>query len=107
MDSEPFFFIDITTSSGTSSNALMSPTKSPTKGSPRKRGPRGKDVMNLPKPYCLLNSSQIKKWKTVLDDGNVIGEDDEEEQEFFNSIHFTNAFVLKINQLVKQVSHFI
>ena len=36
-------------------------------------------------------------------DKKEIGEDDEDEYQFFHSIQFTNAFVLKINQLVKQV----
>ena len=35
-------------------------------------------------------------------DKKEIGEDDEDEYQFFHSIQFTNAFVLKINQLVKQ-----
>ena len=93
---------DVTSSSGASSIPPMSPTKSPTK-SPRKKGPKAKDVMSLPKPYSLLNTDKIKKWHKELVAGNEVGADDEDEQEFFNSIHFTNAFVLKINQLVKQV----
>ena len=60
-------------------------------------------LMSLPKPYSLLNTDKIKKWHKELVAGNEVGADDEDEQEFFNSIHFTNAFVLKINQLVKQV----
>ena len=34
----------------------------------------------------------------------VIGADNEAEHEYFNSIKFTNALVLKVNQLAKQVS---
>merc|ERR1712223_1500599 len=34
--------------------------------------------------------------------GKTVGADNEVELEFFNSISFTNALVLKINQLAKQ-----
>ena len=36
-------------------------------------------------------------------EGKTVGADNEVELEFFNSISFTNALVLKINQLAKQV----
>lgn len=36
-------------------------------------------------------------------DGKVVGADNEAELELFKSICFTNALVLKINQLAKQV----
>ena len=40
-------------------------------------------------------------------EGKVIGADNEAEKELFDSINFTNALVLKINQLAKQVNIFI
>ena len=36
-------------------------------------------------------------------EGRTVGADNEAELEFFKSISFTNALVLKINQLAKQV----
>ena len=36
-------------------------------------------------------------------EGKVIGADNETELELFKSVNFTNALVLKINQLAKQV----
>ena len=36
-------------------------------------------------------------------EGKVIGADNESELELFKSVNFTNALVLKINQLAKQV----
>ena len=36
-------------------------------------------------------------------DGKVVGADNEAELELFKNINFTNALVLKINQLAKQV----
>ena len=80
-----------------------SPTRSPIK-SPRKGRSKAKDVLTVPKPYCNLKSDQIKKWNKELIEKRVIGADNEAEQELFNSIKFTNALVLKVNQLAKQVS---
>ena len=84
-----------------------SPTRSPSK-SPRK-GHRSKarDVLTLPKPYSHLKSDQIKRWNKEMIEGKVIGADNEAEKELFDSINFTNALVLKINQLAKQVNIFI
>ena len=80
-----------------------SPTRSPTK-SPRKgRRSKAKDVLALPKPYCNLKSDQIKKWNKELIEGNTVGADNEAELELFKTILFTNALVLKTNQLAKQV----
>ena len=36
-------------------------------------------------------------------EGKVVGADNEAELELFKSVNFTNALVLKINQLAKQV----
>ena len=58
----------------------------------------------VPKPYCNLKSDQIKKWNKEMIEKQVVGASNEAEQELFNSIKFTNALVLKVNQLAKQVS---
>jgi hypothetical protein len=108
---QPFLHSQNYLSIGNSSQApqsptknIGSPTKSPTKGSPRKKaGGRQKDVLQLPQPYCSLKSDQIKRWYKELSAGQVIGADNEAELEFFKMISFTNAFVLKVNQLSKQV----
>ena len=76
--------------------------KSPRKG----RRSKAKDVITLPKPYALLKSDQIKRWTKEMQEGKVIGADNEAELEFFKSVHFTNALVLKMNQLAKQVNTF-
>jgi|ERR1712062_551898 len=96
---------DMTSSSGHSSMPPGSPSKSPTRSpikSPRKGRSKAKDVLTVPKPYCNLKSDQIKKWNKELIEKRVIGADNEAEQELFNSIKFTNALVLKVNQLAKQ-----
>ena len=80
-----------------------SPTRSPTK-SPRKRGSKARDVLTLPKPYSHLKSDQIKRWNKEMLEGKVVGADNEAELELFKSVNFTNALVLKINQLAKQVT---
>lgn len=88
---------------GSPTKETASPTRSPIK-SPRK-GQRSKarDVISLPKPYNTLKSDQIKRWNKEMLDGKVVGADNEAELELFKSICFTNALVLKINQLAKQV----
>ena len=60
-------------------------------------------MLTLPKPYSHLKSDQIKRWNKQLIEGEVIGADNEAEQELFKCVSFTNALVLKINQLAKQV----
>lgn len=79
---------------------MSSPTKG---GSPRKKG-KARDVLTLPKPYNALKSDQIKRWNKELLEGKVVGADNEAELELFKSVCFTNALVLKVNQLAKQVS---
>jgi hypothetical protein len=59
--------------------------------------------LTLPKPYSHLKSDQIKRWNKEMLEGKVIGADNETELELFKSVNFTNALVLKINQLAKQV----
>lgn len=106
---------DFTSSSGASSQSPTkdcpdsptkypdSPTKSPTKRSPRKGfRSRGKDVLQLPKPYNNLKSDMIKRWVKDLHSHRKPGAEDEEEEAFFKSIQFSHALVLKVNQLCKQ-----
>ena len=92
---------------GSPTKEAGSPTRSPIK-SPRK-GHRSKarDVLTLPKPYSGLKSDQIKRWNKEMLDGKVIGADNEAELELFKTIFFTNALVLKTNQLAKQVRDLI
>ena len=61
---------------------------------------RARDVLQLPKPYDNIKSDIVKKWLKVLNAGGTI---DVEEYPHFKKIKFSNALILKVNQLCKQV----
>ena len=95
---------DFTNSSGSSGGGVGggvgsgSPRRSPTK-SPRKKA-RARDVLTLPKPYNNLKSDVLRKWLKELNAGNQV---DIEVYPNFKQIRFSNALILKTNQLLKQV----
>ena len=74
--------------------------------SPRKRRVRvrtkAKDIIELPKPYNIISSDDIKRWDREIRESGAIDEE-AEINAIVPQMAFTNALVLKMNQLTKQV----
>lgn len=77
--------------------------------SPRKGGlarararARARDVIELPAPYSLIRSDDMKRWDREIGQTTMIDESTAENA-IVKDMAFTNALVLKMSQLAKQV----
>ena len=83
------------------SQTTTDPPSSPSKRGRCYRRCRAHDILELTSPYNQIKSDDVKRWKKKKeqnDDGTANKEGD-----ILETIAFTNALVLKVNQLSKQV----
>ena len=90
------------TASNSASKNQTQPPPSPTKKPAKRTTIKARDVIELPKPYNRIRSDDVKRWDKELKESGTIDEKAEGNL-IMKEMSFTNALVLKTNQLAKQV----